>query len=628
MPQLIDKSSEQTNLNQVPASRGDNPIEWIVVHYLGVENADNEYLYGGGYGGHFYVSRAGEVYKAADPRSAVTWHCGGGLQGYDPGSATYHNICTNYNSIGIENGVCFDSDWYFTTETQESLVWLVNNLMSEYGIDKDHVIRHWDVTGKNCPAPYVANNRHNTSWTWDEFKSKLNGVSSGSGFSGGSTTNTTTGMSGGYIDPSMLSPAGLVNPTPLYTTSSTRADAMMREVCYLGEDGEPSINKTDIKLSVINYTDLLAEFYGLFGFTPSTAVGSGYAATEVVIDNIEKLRSVHRKIVEFLWDKDFNTAAAIGVIANIEDENKCTTSAIKNNIEFGLCRWTWGRAIRMKAHCNGTWRTNLTGQLEFMIDELETAYKSTLDSIKKVDNTDIGAKKAMRLFYNGYIRKDKPKGTSRVFDYKVREKIVMQLWEKVVIGQTVYRYSYGGTTSYEDKTHVSTTPSVSTGNATISGRTAVKTVVVPSILGGAYPEQTGIIGDTTRFDYFFDRWKYTCRVIADKWHAQGRPSNHHVCMLDGYYLVAVAPMFGVTGDLIQVVLEDGTAINCVCGDTKGSDKQSDYGHVFSGKVSIVEWESCNIQTDNEGAEMNQYLTEWGIYKKKVKQITNYGVYIS
>lgn len=157
------------NLSEVPASRGSNPIKWIVIHYLGVANADNPNLYGGGYGGHYNITRDGTIYKAADPRTAVVWQCGGGIQGEGPGAHRYYGQCTNYNSIGIENGVCYDSDWYFTTETQESLVYLVSKLMDEYGIDIDHVIRHYDVTGKRCPAPYVANNRHNTSWTWDEF---------------------------------------------------------------------------------------------------------------------------------------------------------------------------------------------------------------------------------------------------------------------------------------------------------------------------------------------------------------------------------------------------------------------------------------------------------------------------
>ena len=111
----------------------------------------------------------------------MVWHCGGGLQG--SGGHSFYKICTNFNSIGIECGVCYtenvkeasgDSDkWYFTTETQESLVWLVSKLMDEYGISADHVIRHYDVTGKICPNPYVKNNRLRTSWTWDEFKSRL-----------------------------------------------------------------------------------------------------------------------------------------------------------------------------------------------------------------------------------------------------------------------------------------------------------------------------------------------------------------------------------------------------------------------------------------------------------------------
>ena len=177
------------NKSQVPASRGSNPIEWIVVHYLGVPNADNPNLYGGGYGGHYNVTRTGSIYKAADPRTAVVWQCGGGIQGEGPGAHKYHRICTNYNSIGIECGVCADTTakdlsgdsnlWYFTEATQESCAWLVAQLMKEYGIALDHVIRHYDVTGKTCPNPYVLNNKRKTSWTWDEFKTRVSAIYGG-----------------------------------------------------------------------------------------------------------------------------------------------------------------------------------------------------------------------------------------------------------------------------------------------------------------------------------------------------------------------------------------------------------------------------------------------------------------
>ena len=88
-------------------------------------NADNPYLYGGGYGGHYNIQRNGEIYLAADPKTAIVWHCGGGLQG--DGGHSFYQICTNANSIGIECGVAADTTakdlsgdsnlWYFTEET-------------------------------------------------------------------------------------------------------------------------------------------------------------------------------------------------------------------------------------------------------------------------------------------------------------------------------------------------------------------------------------------------------------------------------------------------------------------------------------------------------------------------------
>lgn len=179
-----------TGSNKAPGSRSEK-IKWIVVHYLGVPNADNPYIYGGGYGGHYNVQRNGEIYKAVDPRKGVVWHCGGkngAIQGESKDSDgvaphRYHGQCYNANSIGIECGVCFagtekspsgtDGRWYFTTETQASLVYLVSMLMDEYGIDIDHVIRHFDVSGKCCPNPYVLNNNYQSSWTWKQFRANI-----------------------------------------------------------------------------------------------------------------------------------------------------------------------------------------------------------------------------------------------------------------------------------------------------------------------------------------------------------------------------------------------------------------------------------------------------------------------
>ena len=50
-----------------------------------------------------------------------------------------------------------DKDWYFEGATVQSAIELTRYLMKKYNIPADHVIRHYDVTGKICPNPYVYN---------------------------------------------------------------------------------------------------------------------------------------------------------------------------------------------------------------------------------------------------------------------------------------------------------------------------------------------------------------------------------------------------------------------------------------------------------------------------------------
>ena len=48
-----------------------------------------------------------------------------------------------------------DKDWYFEDATVEAAAELTRYLMNKYGVPASHVIRHYDVTGKICPNPYV-----------------------------------------------------------------------------------------------------------------------------------------------------------------------------------------------------------------------------------------------------------------------------------------------------------------------------------------------------------------------------------------------------------------------------------------------------------------------------------------
>ncbi len=62
----------------------------------------------------------------------------------------------NSTSLSIE--VChWDETGEFTEEAYESVVHLAAWLCQEFGLEADDVIRHYDVTGKECPLYYVEN---------------------------------------------------------------------------------------------------------------------------------------------------------------------------------------------------------------------------------------------------------------------------------------------------------------------------------------------------------------------------------------------------------------------------------------------------------------------------------------
>ncbi len=70
----------------------------------------------------------------------------------------------NFDTISIE--CCHpDDSGKFTDETYESLVHLTAWLMGEYDLSVDDIIRHYDVSGKDCPKYFVDHPDE-----WDSFK--------------------------------------------------------------------------------------------------------------------------------------------------------------------------------------------------------------------------------------------------------------------------------------------------------------------------------------------------------------------------------------------------------------------------------------------------------------------------
>lgn len=160
-PDIIQMPCDPSNCGGLRA-----PIKYIVMHYTAGHNdtAVNNGTYFAnnhvGASAHYFVDSENIVQSVPDNR--VAWHCGG--------SFYYHPECRNYNSIGVEICTRYDNgEYWFDPAAVDHAKELARFLMKKYSIDQEHVIRHFDVTHKICPAPMCG--EHHDAWL--EFKEDL-----------------------------------------------------------------------------------------------------------------------------------------------------------------------------------------------------------------------------------------------------------------------------------------------------------------------------------------------------------------------------------------------------------------------------------------------------------------------
>lgn len=149
-------------------------IEYIVLHYTAFGNPTKERVKkffettNKCVSTHYVVDKTGYV-ELLNPNKCIAYHIGKG-----------NGIVTNANSIGVdlcenkENTKSLhvnDTDWYFTDDTIEQAVTLVSQLLWMYDLPLHRVMRHYDVTGKLCPRPFVKESVNN----WLKFIDKLKG---------------------------------------------------------------------------------------------------------------------------------------------------------------------------------------------------------------------------------------------------------------------------------------------------------------------------------------------------------------------------------------------------------------------------------------------------------------------
>ena len=173
-------------------AKANRSIDYIVIHYTaGVTSKAGSAINTADYfrttttdvSADFTVDDSAVVQYNGDIRNRYSWHCGGNKYATKGGSL--YGICKNSNSIGIE--ICCnnstgkmqaanDKSYSFSGAAVANAAELVRQLMAEYDIPVERVIRHYDVTGKPCPGIIGWNADSGSEAKWAAFKQAISGA--------------------------------------------------------------------------------------------------------------------------------------------------------------------------------------------------------------------------------------------------------------------------------------------------------------------------------------------------------------------------------------------------------------------------------------------------------------------
>lgn len=160
------------NKNNYGGKRNTNIIKYIVIHYTANDGDSDES--NAKYFKEHIINASANYFVDNDsvtqsvPDNYVAYAVGGSKYTNTKGGSMY-NLCTNSNSISIELCDSIKNGKYdFTENTLKQTVELINMLSSKYKIPYSNIIRHYDVTGKICPKPFVTNTKE-----WKQFKNRL-----------------------------------------------------------------------------------------------------------------------------------------------------------------------------------------------------------------------------------------------------------------------------------------------------------------------------------------------------------------------------------------------------------------------------------------------------------------------
>ena len=128
-----------------------------------------------------YIVDDVETVCYGDDPNRRCWAVGDDSRRYSKGGPLYGKA-VNCNTISIE--ICSSSKtgkveqansaaWYFTDAAINNALELTVYLMRKYNIPLDHVVRHYDISGKFCPGIIGWNTNSGSDAAWRNFKTRL-----------------------------------------------------------------------------------------------------------------------------------------------------------------------------------------------------------------------------------------------------------------------------------------------------------------------------------------------------------------------------------------------------------------------------------------------------------------------
>lgn len=227
----VNTSYIQTKNCNVKSSR---TAQYVVIHYTGNSSdkaVNNAKYFASAYRGvsaHYFVDET-TIYQSVDFKN-IAWHCGT--------NGKYYNACRNSNSIGIE--MCCSSNYKVSAKTIENSAYLCAKVcellnISANDVDK-YVVRHYDVTHKECPKQFVKNANE-----WVAFKSKVKTILN-KATTKAPTTNSVATTKGTLKAGTKLN----LKNVPIFTSATTKTLAGYKSGVYYIWSDEVTNNRVRI----------------------------------------------------------------------------------------------------------------------------------------------------------------------------------------------------------------------------------------------------------------------------------------------------------------------------------------------------------------------------------------------